>query len=120
MAEMKKFLFLAAVLVGCGGGDDGPSSSKKLADLSNSEATDLCHSFASDYPPKTVDCGADGTTTFGFDDADCTGSDNTFDSTCTATVGDLRDCADDLYNESDADICNQVVPPSCAAVSSCT
>lgn len=108
---MTKYLCLAAFLIGCGG--SGVSDSKKLADLSVSEAKDVCLELADDYPEKTVNCS--GTSiTIGYTAADCE-TDDTTPSTCTATVGDIRDCADAIYSLSDAQFCMQeTLPAACA------
>jgi len=113
---MKQFLCLVAFLVGCGG--DGVSDSKKLTDLSASESKDVCLELAEDYAPRTVDC--DGTMiTIGIEKADCNDAE-TAPATCTATVGDARDCYDAMFSMSDAEICMADAPPAaCAKLEGC-
>jgi hypothetical protein len=118
---MKKLLCVAVLLMACGGDDGGGgggNDSQQLGSLTTEEATALCNDLAGDYPEKTVSC-PDGDTTIGFEDGACDG-DQTFDSSCTATVGEARDCYDALYNEPDADICSQTIPEECAPLLSCT
>lgn len=115
MTAMTKYLCLAAFLVGCGG---GVSDSKKLAELSVSEAKDVCLELVDDYPEKTVNCN--GTmTTVGFTKAECD-DEGPAPATCTATVGDIRDCTDAFYSLSDAQICMlETLPAACAPLEGC-
>jgi hypothetical protein len=110
---MNKYLCIAALLVGCGGGDDsGVSDSTKLGDLSASDSTALCNDFAHDYPARTVDCGDGSTQEVGIDASEC-GEDEPPPASCEITVGQLRDCFDALYDQSDADVCAFVEPDAC-------
>ena len=122
---MKKFLCLAVFLTACGGDDGGGggggggiSDSKQLGSLTQEEGTALCNEIADNYPEKTVSC-PDGDTTVGTSPSDCTGGDNTFPSSCTATVGDARDCFDALYNQSESDTCSGTIPAECEPLFSC-
>jgi hypothetical protein len=108
---MSKYLCLAAFLVGCGG--DGVSDSKKLSDLTPTEAKDVCLELVDDYPERTIDCS--GTMiTIGFTAAECN-DEQAAPATCTATVGDIRDCTDAIYSLTDAQFCMQeTLPAACA------
>ena len=118
MVRMKKLFFLAVVLMGCGGGG-GVDDSKKLSDLSADEAQDLCSEFVDDFPERTVDCS--GTMiTIGYTAAECADAGEPAPTTCTATVGDARACADATFSLSDDEICNaETLPAACAALQDC-
>jgi hypothetical protein len=115
---MKKLVFLSLVLMACGGGS-GVDDSKKLSDLSADESKDLCEELADSFPEKTVDC--DGQMiTIGYDKADCAGTIEPPPASCTATAGDVRDCADALSALSDEQVCTATdLPAACAAISDC-
>lgn len=117
---MKKLMLLAAVLVGCGG---GVSDSKKLSDLTAAEAKEACEEMADDYPERTVTCESGGQTftlTLGIDKADCATDSEPAPATCTATVGDARDCYDAFYSLTDAEICSSdSEPAACAKLEGC-
>jgi len=112
-ALIGSFLLLAAA--GCG---SSVSDSKKLSELSTSEAKDVCLELASDYPERTVTCGS-ASITIGLTAAEC----NTPDpapATCNATVGDVRDCQDALYSQTDAELCaDSPLPAACAKLAGC-
>jgi hypothetical protein len=114
---MKKLFLLATVLMGCGG--DGVSDSKKLTDLSAAETKDVCNELADDYPERTVNCS--GTMiTVGYSAADCAMPGDAAPDTCTATVGDVRDCADAIFSLSDEQICtSDALPAACAKLDGC-
>jgi hypothetical protein len=103
--------------MGCGG--DGVSDSKKLTDLSTQETKDVCEELAADFPERTVNCS--GTMiTIGYNKAECAGNTEPAPATCTATVGDVRDCADALFSLSDDQICTtDELPAACAPLNDC-
>ena len=116
---MKKLMLLAVVLVGCGG-DDGVSDSKRLSDLTQAEAQSVCEDLADDFPERSVNCM--GTTiTIGFNKSECAAdSTEPTPATCTATVGDARDCADAFYGLTDDQICTtETLPAACAPLEEC-
>jgi len=108
---MKHFAWVAALLVGCGG-DDGVSDSKRLADLSTSEASDVCNGLVEAYPKRTVQC-VGFSFPVGYSADDCLDQDPAAPA-CTATVGDLRECAEVMYNKTDEQLCmDEAVPAAC-------
>jgi len=107
---------LSMALVACGGGDDsGLSDSKVVGTLTLEEAMSLCQELAGVFPERTVDCGGGNTLTVGIDPAECTDQPPM---TCTATVGQFRDCFGDISDLTDAQWCdpNTQPPASCAPV----
>lgn len=119
---MKSLFVVAAVLaVGCGG--DGVSDSKKLSEVSASEAKDVCESLIDDYPERVVTCGSGSASimiTIGFSSADCTDTTPPSSTTCSATVGDLRTCQDAIYSQTDAQLCSDSSQPAaCAKLEGC-
>lgn len=122
-----KLTYISTALVllafGCGGGGGGASSDAELGSLSMSDQVSECNNLASEFPPKTVDCGlGSDNPTVGEDASFCSGSDFTaYPSSCTATVGDAEACEGDIYNEGSA-FCSGTIPDSCAPLfgSDCT
>jgi hypothetical protein len=115
---MKKFALLTLVVLGCGGGS-GVSDSKKLADLSTDEAKDLCEELADGFPERTVDCSG-VMITIGFNKAECATDSEPAPSSCTATAGDARDCADAMSALTDDQICtSDSLPAACAPLQDC-
>jgi hypothetical protein len=107
---------LALSLAACGG-DSGVSSSKKLSELTTEEAKDACLELVADFPPRMVTCG-DTTITVGTETADCDGE--VAPSSCTATVGDARDCAEAFKNQTDAQLCmDGPLPAACMKLVGC-
>lgn len=103
-------------LVGCGG--DGVSDSKKLADLTAEESKDVCLDLAAEYPEKTIVCGTTSVT-LGLATAECNTSDDV-PATCTATVGDIRECTGVLYSLSTDQFCMlDSLPAACAPLEGC-
>ena len=105
-------------MVACGGddgGSSGVSDSKVIGTLSASEAMAVCIELTEIFPERTVDCGGGVTLTVGNSSSDC-GSQPP--ATCTATVGQLRDCFGDLSDLTDAQWCSDTTQPpaSCAPV----
>lgn len=99
------------VVVGCGGGSD-----KKLVDLTEDEAGDLCDYVAELQGGQTSkDCG-DGSQVFALSRAACTASFVRLPSACTATVGDVEACADAVGD----DLCKLRSEPKCAYGPQCT
>lgn len=103
------------IAIGCGGGGgSGISGSKRLSDLTDAEAQDLCQ-YAEDAfgPMRTVTCN-DQTFEIGGEDNDCeTATAGEIPETCTATVGQFEDCMDAIA----ADPCvltQETPPPVCA------
>ena len=108
--------FLLIAIAGCG--DSGVSDSKKLSDLSTAESKDVCLELASDYPERTVTCGST-TITIGLTSAECNTQDQA-PATCTATVGDARDCTDAIYSQTDAELCADTpLPAACTRLMGC-
>jgi hypothetical protein len=118
---------IAACGGGDGGGGSGISESKTLITLSDAEVTTLCaFTTEADGPAHTADCGGGLTVTVGADTpAECatdmmalrgrTG--------CTATVGNAEDCANDIADLTDQQLCSETgFPASCAFLfsSSCS
>jgi len=104
-------------LLSCGGdgGSSGLPDSKVVGTLTPAESDALCQEFVADFPARTIDCGGGFTVEIGTTAADCDGS--TPPATCTATVGDFRECFDMLSGLSDAEFCMLEVPPAaCSAV----
>ncbi|MBK9029893.1 MAG: hypothetical protein IPL61_00890 [Myxococcales bacterium] len=108
---------LTATLAACGG-DDGPSDSAKIVDLTLAETTSLCQGWAMDMPERTVDCGNGNTSTVGIDPASCS-EPTGLPATCELTVGQMRACLTDQFAQSDADICAGTLPASCAPLFAC-
>jgi hypothetical protein len=117
---MKTISCLVSVLVlslaACGG-DSGVDSSKKLSELSSQESKDACLELVEDFPPRMVTCG--GTMiTVGTETADCDGE--VAPSSCTATVGDARDCAEAFKNQTDEQLCmDGPLPAACMKIVGC-
>jgi hypothetical protein len=108
---------LSLALAACGGGDDdsGVPDSKVVGQLTASEAMAVCVELAGIFPARTVDCGGGNTINVGIDPAEC---DEAPPATCTATVGQFRDCFGDIADLTDAQWCdaNTQPPASCAPV----
>lgn len=117
MRILQLSLLAVPFVVACGG---GPSDSTKLADLSVSEARDLCEESVDANPLRTITCEGQPVE-WGIDPADCAASDvNEVAAGCTATVGQARDCFDALGALSDAEVCALTsLPAACAAISDC-
>jgi hypothetical protein len=110
----------------CGGGGDvgrrrsGVDESAALLDLETGEIGDLC-AYLGDVQstaPSEVDCDGEPVTTgVGLDAnqfaAGCEMGIPMIGPGCTATVGDIEDCFDDLVAQPDAEICEGEFPPSC-------
>ena len=107
---------LSLGLIACGGDDgSGVPDSKVVGMLTADEATAVCTELAGIFPERTVDCGDGITITIGIDSAEC-GQEQP-PATCTATVGDYRDCFAALSDFTDAQICSDTAPPpACAPV----
>lgn len=107
---------LSVGLVACGGDSgSGLSDSKVVGTLTLSEAMDLCVELSESFPERTVDCGGGVTLTVGINPAECTDQPP---ATCTATVGNFRDCFDAFGDLSDAELCSDTTlpPAACAPV----
>lgn len=107
---------LSLALAACGGGDDsGLPDSKVVGTLTLSEAMSLCMELAASFPQRTVDCGGGVTLEVGINPAECTDQPP---ATCTATVGQFRDCFNDFGDFTDAQWCSDTTEPpaSCAPV----
>jgi hypothetical protein len=118
MTAMKKILCVA-LFAACGGGSgSGVDSSKKLSDLTVAEVNQECNYAFETYPEKTITCPDSTTRTKGSKAADratqCSATANRIPAGCTATVGQAEQCLEDVYNESDAALCANTIPPSCA------
>ena len=102
--------FALALLAGC-----GISDSKLLVDLSADDLTKLCGEF----DDATYTCtGATATYTINLAAADCVSS--SYSDTCTATVGDLRNCNADTRAVLEADACGLTeLPATCSWAVDC-
>lgn len=98
----------------------GVPNGKSLGDMDEGDWKSLCTSLESEE--KTVTCDIDGTeidVTTGGSAADCeTDYTGGFPESCEATVGDLRDCNDALY-EDPCLLFSETAPAGCDAVFSC-
>lgn len=102
---------LLLLVVGCGGGSD-----KKLVDLTEDEAADLCDYVAELEGGQTSkDCG-DGHQVFALSRAACIASFDRLPSACSATVGDVEACAEAVGD----DLCKLRSEPKCAFGPQCT
>lgn len=116
---MKRSILVAFILsaaAACGGGGGGSSGipdSTVASDLSMEEVVSFCEEMAADYPAREVDCGGTEPEQNGIDPAECADAEP-FADTCTATVGDFRDCFGAIYALSDEEFCNLTeIPPEC-------
>lgn len=112
---------LVAVLGACG--DSGVSDSKKVADLTPSEAVSVCEDLAAGFPPRTVTCGAGVTVTVGQDVAECTTkTDEALPAkTCDVTVGEVRACSNAMGALTDAQLCTaEALPAACSKIFACS
>lgn len=99
-------LVVCLALYGCGGGgDSGVPDSAVASDLSAEEAQAVCEEIEF----REVDCGGGNTMTLGQED--CSTAEPP-PATCTATVGEFRDCFDALEALSDDEICMLEEPPA--------
>ncbi len=97
----------------------GISNGTPILDLTADEWVKVCESM--NMPEKTVTCEVDGTeyeVTVGMAEGDCDdfgpGTDELSES-CAATVGDLKECSSDLYD----DPCAEELPESCDEFFAC-
>lgn len=105
---------------GPGGVVGGIPDSTKLRDLDQEDATTLCHELADTNPRRSVECTIDGrkiTVVAGVDRARC-GSFSAPDA-CNATVGQARDCSDEMAAISDSGLCALSFPAVCEALVEC-
>ncbi len=106
---------LLLATVGCG---DSVPDSTKLFDLSTAEAKEVCLELVGDYPERSVTCGA-ATIKIGLTTAECNDNEPA-PASCTATVGDARDCNAALYDKTDAELCaDEPLPAVCAKLVGC-
>ena len=111
---------VASTLVACG--DSGVASSKKVADLTPTEATSVCDDIAAEFPKRVVTCSATVTITVGQDAAECASKpdDSLPAKTCDLTVGEVRACASAFGALTDAQLCADTPPPAaCTKVFAC-
>lgn len=110
---------IAACGGGDGGGGSGISESKTLISLSDAEVMTLCaFTTEADGPARTVNCPDDLTITVGADTpAECATDIKALRGRtgCTATVGDAEDCANDIADLTDQQLCSGP-PASCASL----
>lgn len=111
-------MWISLALAACGGdggGSSGLPDNKSAGSLTSAEAMALCQEIAADYPERTIDCGNGTTITIGTSASDCATA--TIPATCTATVGDFRDCFAAMDALTDAQVCmSDGFPPECAPV----
>lgn len=109
-------LITTLALGACGGG--GPSDSTKLADLSNSEAQELCEESIGS---RTITCSGTSITieTTQEDCNEAGAGQDPIPAGCQATVGDFRACQDATDAATDAQLCEGFQPPACAAIAAC-
>lgn len=101
-------LIAVPFITACG----GPSDSTKLSDLSADEAKDLCEELS--YS-RTVTCSGQ-TITINSDDCSMATAPS---ASCTATVGDARDCTDAIKSAADTELCTGSLPAACEKLSTC-
>lgn len=106
-------LLVVPFMIACG----GPSDSTKITDLSTDEAKDLCEESVDANPERTITCSG-VMLTVGLSSADCADP-GTPPTSCTATVGDVRDCNEAQGNQTEAEICAGTIPAACEALLSC-
>lgn len=113
----KTLTFVASVtlLAGC-----GISDGTLLSDLDADDLQKLCE----ETPEESFTCTGEGfeyTITFGDCDTSDTdgGGDVTWPASCTATVGDLRDCNEAYIEALRADPCTADVPAACDWMADC-
>jgi hypothetical protein len=117
--------FLYAGLAAACGGGDSVSGNKTLVSLSDSEANDVCENAVAVFGPtdRVVDCGGGVTVSVGVGPvADCVSgikAIKTVAPSCTATVDNFETCAEDLKAATDAQLCSNSLPASCAAQFAC-
>ena len=104
--------FVALVAGAC-----GVSDSVLLSDLSDSQIDSLCNEFA-DFESVSFEC--DG---FSFESEplavdECVDTFTPYPEGCEATVGDLRDCQDSIFEASEEEACDPEaeVDPGCEAL----
>jgi hypothetical protein len=110
---------IAACGGGEGGGSSGVSESKTLISLSDAEVTTLCaFTTEADGPERTVNCPDDVIITVGQQTAaECAATLTALRgrTSCTATVGNAEDCANDLADLTDQQLCSDTgLPAACA------
>jgi hypothetical protein len=113
-------LVICLVAVACDGDSDEITvpGTTKLVDLGDPEIDVVCDDFVeATGPERTADCGGAGMVTVGGESKqECIDNITTTPATCPATVDDLLACFADIAAQSDADLCADVVPASCATL----
>ncbi|HEY4058045.1 MAG TPA: hypothetical protein VGM39_15630 [Kofleriaceae bacterium] len=104
-------------------GDDTQTGTSEIANsrvvntLTPDESLALCNELYAAFPPREVSCES-GTQAWGFD-VNCANT-APFGASCTATVGNARDCVAALRSLADEQVCaGDVNPPACALLEGC-
>ncbi len=118
------------VVVACGGGkgggtfgSSGVESTKPVSELTSAEITKICAHLVPLAPEAGTIACPDGNieineTTL----ADCEAGladDQTQFATCGITVGEYEGCIEELLGRSDAELCDNVLPPECDPLLDC-
>ena len=116
---------IALVFVGvaaCGGGSGGDiggvPGDTRIVDLTDPEISSVCDAeVTASGAERTVDCGGGTTITIGAESKQsCIDNVNATPVGCTATVNDVIDCFNDISTQTDAEICANTLPASCAVL----
>jgi hypothetical protein len=108
---------MTIAMVGCP--KEEVDSSKRLSELSTDEAKDVCFDLVDEFPERMVSCGDGVMITIGGSADDCDGQ--VPDGSCTATVGDARDCAEAQKALTDAQLCaDGPLPDECVELVGCS
>ncbi len=112
------------LLAGCGGISDGT----ELTSLTADDADAVCAELADAAPAREVTCGEgdfEFTFTLGVDEAECaSGFEPVESASCTATVGDMKDCMSEGLDLSDEELCEPSdeepeISAACQAIFDC-
>jgi hypothetical protein len=121
-----RYIWLAALVIGCGGGSGGlgVDGNKLLVALNTAEYTAVCEYLIASLPRRTVMC-PEGNVTVGSEATveECaTSFEEDFDSLpdCEATVADYQRCVDATAARTDEQICDPArgddITAACAAL----
>jgi hypothetical protein len=114
MRILSYLLVAVPFVIACGGGSGGSglSDSTKLTDLSTDQAKALCEELTFS---REITCEG---STISIHSQNCSDVGQP-GASCTATVGDARDCTDAEQTESDAKLCAGDLGAACAKLSGC-
>lgn len=126
MRKLSVLVFVVACGGGKGGGmfgSSGVESTKPVSELTSAEITKICNYLVPLAPePGTISCPdgdiqIDETTV-----AECEAGiadDQAQLVSCGITAGEYEDCIEALLGRSDAEICDNALPPECDALLAC-